>query len=97
VKLEKNKVVTTKLESENVKFRDGITKVEQEQLQNDNSTNNSSSKFTEQLPMVVHHEKPLADDTFGIGSKYPFPYPSKYLLSLGDVVWIGAVGAAYIQ
>ncbi|CAB5394842.1 unnamed protein product [Rhizophagus irregularis] len=52
--LEKNKTVTTKLESENAEFRDRITKVEQRQMQNDNVTkvtnssnnsNNSSSNF----------------------------------------------------
>ena len=42
--LEKNKTVTTKLESENAEFRDRITKVEQRQLQNDNPSNNNSSK-----------------------------------------------------
>ncbi len=39
-------------------------KVKQNQLQNDNSTNNSSSKFnsvTEQLPIVMHYEKLLVD------------------------------------
>jgi hypothetical protein len=43
--LEKNKSVTTKLKSENAEFRDRITKVEQRQLHNDNSSNNSSSNF----------------------------------------------------
>ncbi|GES94585.1 hypothetical protein GLOIN_2v1778212 [Rhizophagus clarus] len=51
VELEKNRAVTTKLESENDEFRDRITKVEQRQMQNDNvtkvanSSNNSSSNF----------------------------------------------------
>ncbi|RIA90952.1 hypothetical protein C1645_822718 [Glomus cerebriforme] len=54
IELEKNKTVTTKLESENAEFRDRITKVEQKQMQNDNVTkvtnssnnsNNSSSNF----------------------------------------------------
>ncbi|PKC60617.1 hypothetical protein RhiirA1_425721, partial [Rhizophagus irregularis] len=53
IELEKNKTVTTKLESENAEFRDRITKVEQRQMQNDNVTitnssnnsNNSSSNF----------------------------------------------------
>src|SRR5947209_5997079 len=35
IELEKNRAVTTKLESENAKFRDRITKVEQRQTQND--------------------------------------------------------------
>ncbi|UZN99445.1 uncharacterized protein OCT59_000716 [Rhizophagus irregularis] len=35
-------------------FGDRITKVEQNQLQNDNSV-------TKQLPMVAHYEKPLVD------------------------------------
>ncbi|RIA86802.1 hypothetical protein C1645_878452 [Glomus cerebriforme] len=49
--LEKNKTVTTKLESENTEFRDRITKVEQRQMLSDNvskitnSSNNSSSNF----------------------------------------------------
>jgi hypothetical protein len=48
IELEKNRAVTTKLECE---FRDGITKVEQRQMQNDNDTkainfsSNSSSNF----------------------------------------------------
>src|SRR3954449_3413924 len=62
--LEKNKTVTTKLESENAKFRDRITKVEQRQVLNNNSSNISSSNFNsvaDQLPMITHHEKPLVD------------------------------------
>jgi hypothetical protein len=62
--LEKNKTVTTKLESENAEFRDRITKVEQRQVLNNNSSNISSSNFNsvaDQLPMVTHHEKPLVD------------------------------------
>ncbi|RGB33914.1 hypothetical protein C1646_761147 [Rhizophagus diaphanus] len=38
--LEKNKTVTTKLESENAEFRDRITKVEQRQMLNDTSSDN---------------------------------------------------------
>src|SRR5207248_9559668 len=62
--LEKNKTVTTKLESENAEFRDRITKVEQRQVLNDNSSNNSSPNFNsvaDQLSMATHHEKPLVD------------------------------------
>ena len=61
VELEKNKTATAKLESENAEFRDRITKVEQRQMLNDNSSNNGSSNFnsvTDQLPMETHHEKP---------------------------------------
>ncbi|RIB19621.1 hypothetical protein C2G38_2306493 [Gigaspora rosea] len=49
------------LESE---FRDRITKVEQKQTLNDNSSNNSSSNsnlVADQVSMVTHHEKPLVD------------------------------------
>jgi len=58
------------LESENVEFRDRLTKVEQKQtLQsaltaNDNSSNDSSSNFNlvaDQVSMVTHHKKPLVD------------------------------------
>src|ERR1043166_8600248 len=62
--LEKNKTVTTKLESENAEFRDRITKVEQRQMLNDTSSNNSSPNFNsvaDQLSMATHHEKPLVD------------------------------------
>src|SRR6266480_7629828 len=50
------------LESE---FRDRITKVEQRQVLNDNSSNICSSNFNsvaDQLPMVTHHEKLLVDE-----------------------------------
>src|SRR3954471_9733130 len=43
--LEKNKTDTAKLVSENVELRDRVTKVEQRQLQNDNSSNNDLSNF----------------------------------------------------
>ncbi|GET03405.1 hypothetical protein GLOIN_2v1598257 [Rhizophagus clarus] len=49
------------LESE---FRDRITKVEQKQTLNDNSSNLSSSNFNlvaDQVPMVTHHEKSSVD------------------------------------
>jgi hypothetical protein len=62
--LEKNKTVTTILESENAEFRDRITKVEQRQMLNDTSSNNSSPNFNsvaDQLSMATHHEKPLVD------------------------------------
>src|SRR3954454_21025148 len=63
--LEKNKTVTTKLESENAEFRDRITKVEQRQVLNDNSSNISSSNFNSVADQVSkansHHEKPLVD------------------------------------
>ena len=58
--LEKNKTVTTKLESENAEFRDRITKVEQRQFKNDNSINNSLSNFNS-LHSSVSEEKPLKD------------------------------------
>src|ERR1700722_19039289 len=61
--LEKNKTVTTKLESENAEFRDRITKVEQRQMLNDTSSNNSSSDFNSVADKISkansHHEKPL--------------------------------------
>ena len=63
--LEKNKTVTTKLESENAEFRDRIMKVEQRQVLNDNSSNISSSNFNSVADQVSkansHHEKPLVD------------------------------------
>src|SRR3954468_3851870 len=63
--LEKNKTVTTKLESENAEFRDRITKVEQRQVLNNNSFNISSSNFNSVADQVSkansHHEKPLVD------------------------------------
>src|SRR3954451_24125041 len=63
--LEKNKTVTTKLESENAEFRDRITKVEQRQVLNNNSSNISSSNFNSVADQVskanLHHEKPLVD------------------------------------
>ncbi|PKY31845.1 hypothetical protein RhiirB3_490197 [Rhizophagus irregularis] len=62
--LKKNKTVTTKLESENAEFRDRITKVEQNQSLIDNFSNNTSSNFNsdaDQVPMVMHYEKPLVD------------------------------------
>src|SRR5437763_7604109 len=49
---------------ENTELKDRITKVEQKQTLNDNSSNNNSSNFNlvaDQLPMVTHHEKPLVD------------------------------------
>src|SRR3954453_1019615 len=49
------------LESE---FRDRITKVEQKQTLNDNSSNIRSSNFNsvaDQAPTVIHHEKPFVD------------------------------------
>ena len=57
--------VTTKLESENAEFRDRITKVEQRQVLNDNSSNISSSNFNsvaDQFPMVTHHVKVKVKD-----------------------------------
>ena len=53
-----------KLRAENVEFRDRLTKVEQKQTLNDNSSNFSSSNFNlvaDQVPTVTHHEKPLVD------------------------------------
>ncbi|RGB22060.1 hypothetical protein C1646_776711 [Rhizophagus diaphanus] len=49
---------------ESAELRDRITKVEQNQSLNDNSFNNSLSSFNsvaDQVPMVMHHEKPLVD------------------------------------
>ncbi|RIA92383.1 hypothetical protein C1645_820816 [Glomus cerebriforme] len=54
---------------ENVEFRDRIMKVEQKQMLNDPKGNNSSSNnssfnfnlITDQVPMVIHHKKPLVD------------------------------------
>ncbi|GBB85757.1 hypothetical protein RclHR1_01220053 [Rhizophagus clarus] len=55
---------------ESAELRDRITKVEQKQTLNDNvtkvtnSSNNSSSNFNllaDQVPTVMHHEKPLVD------------------------------------
>ena len=62
--LEKNKTVTTKLESENAEFRDRITKVKQNQSLIDNFSNNTSPNFNsdaDQVPTVTHYEKPLVD------------------------------------
>src|ERR1043165_8036095 len=68
IELEKNKTVTTKLESKNAEFRDRITKVEQRQMQNDNVTkvtnssnnsNNSSSNFNF---VAEDRRKSLADE-----------------------------------
>ncbi|GBC47070.2 hypothetical protein GLOIN_2v1778212 [Rhizophagus irregularis DAOM 181602=DAOM 197198] len=56
--------ITTKLESKNAEFRDRITKVEQRQMLNDTSSNNSLPNFNlvaDQLSMATHHEKPLVD------------------------------------
>ncbi|CAB4391495.1 unnamed protein product [Rhizophagus irregularis] len=52
------------LESENIEVRDRLTKVEQKQALNDNSSNIRSSNFNsvaDQAPTVIHHEKPLVD------------------------------------
>ena len=61
VELEKNKLVTTKLKSKNAELRDRVTKVKQKQLQNDNSSNFSSSNFNSIAPMVTYHSKSLED------------------------------------
>jgi hypothetical protein len=76
--LEKNKTVTTKLESENTEFKDRIIKVKQRQMLNDNSSNISSSNFnsiTDQVSKAnSHHEKPLVDkETDTSLSKKPIP------------------------
>src|SRR5947207_4631137 len=47
------------LKSENVELRDRVTKVEQNQSLNDNSSNNSLPSFNsvaDQVPTVTHHE-----------------------------------------
>src|ERR1041384_7343133 len=54
------------LESENVEFRDRLTKVEQRQMLNDPKGNNSSSNSSSNFNLVAdqvpwHHEKPLVD------------------------------------
>jgi hypothetical protein len=55
VELEKNKSATTKLKSENAELRDDrVTKVEQKQLQNNNSSNISSSNFNSFIKMGNH-------------------------------------------
>ncbi|CAB4390357.1 unnamed protein product [Rhizophagus irregularis] len=49
---------------ESAELRDRITKVEQNQSLNDNSSNNSLPSFNsvaDQVPTVTHHEKPLVD------------------------------------
>ncbi|PKY32042.1 hypothetical protein RhiirB3_531880 [Rhizophagus irregularis] len=49
---------------ESTELRDRITKVEQNQSLNDNSSNNSLPSFNsvaDQVPTVTHHEKPLVD------------------------------------
>ncbi|RIA79595.1 hypothetical protein C1645_840321 [Glomus cerebriforme] len=60
IELEKNKTVTTKLESENAEFRDRITKVEQRQMQNDNITKVCFNK-EEQVPEVSLANIPDSD------------------------------------
>ncbi|PKC54400.1 hypothetical protein RhiirA1_403648 [Rhizophagus irregularis] len=68
--LKANKKYNERYDAENAKLRvrikemesefgDRITKVEQNQLQNDNSV-------TKQLPMVAHYEKPLVDKEMDI-------------------------------
>src|SRR2546421_3816316 len=51
------------LESENIEFRDRLTKVEQNKSLIDNSSNTSSNfnLVADQVPTVTHHEKPLED------------------------------------
>jgi hypothetical protein len=65
--LEKNKTVTTKLESENAEFRDRITKVEQRQMLNDpkgnNSSNNNSSNFNSVTEQRLEHKQDVKMDT----------------------------------
>ncbi|GES97813.1 hypothetical protein GLOIN_2v1717333 [Rhizophagus clarus] len=49
---------------ENTELRDRVTKVEEKQILNDNSSNLSSSNFNlvaDQVPMVMHHEKSSVD------------------------------------
>ncbi|GET63646.1 hypothetical protein GLOIN_2v1652170 [Rhizophagus irregularis DAOM 181602=DAOM 197198] len=49
---------------ESAELRDRITKVEQNQSLNDNSSNNSLPSFNsvaDQVPTVTHHKKPLVD------------------------------------
>src|SRR6266496_1723829 len=53
-----------RIEELEFEFRDRITKVEQKQTLNDNSSNFSSSNFNlvaDQVSTVTHHEKPLVD------------------------------------
>ena len=59
-----NAKLKVKIEELEFEFRDRITKVEQKQTLNDNSSNISSSNFNsvaDQVPTVTHHEKPLVD------------------------------------
>ena len=60
-----NAKLKARIEEMESEFRDRITKVEQRQVLNDNSSNICSSNFNsvaDQLPMVTHHEKLLVDE-----------------------------------
>ncbi len=60
VELKKDKTAITKLESEHAEFRDRVTKVEQRQMHDDNSSNFNS--VADQVSKAnSHHEKPLVD------------------------------------
>ena len=65
MELKKDKTAITKLESENAEFRDRVTKVEQRQMHDDNSSNINSSNINSVADQVSkansHHEKPLVD------------------------------------
>src|SRR6266536_3505690 len=57
-----NAKLKARIEEMESEFKDRITKVEQKQTLNDNSSNNNSSNFNlvaDQVPTVTHHEKPL--------------------------------------
>src|SRR2546423_5813868 len=61
VELKKDKTAITKLESEHAEFRDRVTKVEQRQMHDDNSSNINSSNINSVADQVSkansHHEK----------------------------------------
>ncbi len=59
-----NAKLKAKIKKLKSKFRDRTIKVEQKQTLNDNSSNLSSSNFnlvTDQISMIMHHEKLLVD------------------------------------
>jgi hypothetical protein len=59
-----NAKLKARIEELEFEFRDRITKVEQKQTLNDNSSNNNLSNFNsvaDQESTVMHHEKPLVD------------------------------------
>src|SRR5256885_6157687 len=65
VELKKDKTAITKLEFEHAEFRDRVTKVEQRQMHDDNSSNINSSNINSVADQISkansHHEKPLVN------------------------------------